>query len=319
MIISRVSQGTMLSDSWDVYRHDKTRMSNLFHDLSRIILSLSKSHFASIGSLTLNSQGFIELSNRPLTQQLQSMENEGVPSGISRRTIYSAVEPYLLDLLDCHDNRIRYQPNSIHDQDDGRQQLAALTIMHAILHHFIQRDYRHGPFVFTLTDLHQSNFFVDDEWHITSLIDLEWACILPIQLQSPPYWISGRAIDQLKHGEPLETFHQLIKEYLTIFEQEERRMRGELYQTPIMRKSWEAGSFLYFHAVNSPKGLFRIFNEHIQRLFCPQHCETSTFDDVVAPYWRVGAGDIIEEKLKEEKRYKDQLREVFTPPPPESL
>jgi hypothetical protein len=92
------------------------------------------------------------------------------------------VEPYLLDLLSCHDNRISFQPNSIHDQDDGQQQMAALTVMRAVLHHFCLRNSRYGPFVFTLTDLHQSNIFVDDDWHITSLIDLEWACSLPIQL-----------------------------------------------------------------------------------------------------------------------------------------
>jgi len=67
-------------------------------------------------------------------------------------------------------------PADIHDLDDGQQQLAALTMMRGVLHHLVSREYRNGPFVLTLTDLHQSNIFVDDKWHITSLIDLEWAC-----------------------------------------------------------------------------------------------------------------------------------------------
>lgn len=83
------------------------------------------------------------------------------------------MDAYLLDLLGCHDSRIHHQPNSIHDLDDGQQQLAALTMRRDVLHHSTRREYRHGPFVFSLVDLHQSNIYVDDEWYITSLIDLE--------------------------------------------------------------------------------------------------------------------------------------------------
>jgi hypothetical protein len=61
----------------------------------------------------------------------------------------------------------------------------------------------------------------------------------------------------MEPGEHLETFHQLVLEYLEAFEQEERGMVGEaLYQAPIIR---ETGSFWYFHAINSPKGLCRVF------------------------------------------------------------
>ncbi|TAQ88602.1 hypothetical protein B7494_g3062 [Chlorociboria aeruginascens] len=312
IIISYITNGSMLSSSWKTLCHDKTRRSNLFRGLARITLSLNKSPLPRIGSLTLNHQGVITLANRPLTLQLQTLENENIPSAISRSSTYSTVDLYLLDLLMCHNNRIHHQPNSIHDQNDGHQQLAALTIMHAILPHFIRRNYRHGPFVFTFTDLHQSNIFVDDKWHITGLIDLEWACSLPIELQGPPYWLSGRAADDIEHGEPLETFGRIVTEYLEAFEQEEKIMvGGALYQTPIMKKCWESGSFWYFEALNSPKGLFRIFNEHVQRLFCLEHCSMRTFDRIVAPYWSFGAVKVIERKIEQEEMYKNQLREAF--------
>jgi hypothetical protein len=158
-------------------------------------------------------------------------------------------------------------------------------MMRAILHHFIRPHYRYGPFVFSLTDLDQSNIFVDDEWHITCIIDLEWACPLPIEMQSPPYWLSGKAVDCIDHGEPLETFCQIITEYFDAFEQEEKNIVGEaLHQTPIMKSCWDTGSFWYFHAVNSPKGLYQLFNEHIQPLFHLEHSEMSMFDEVVALY-----------------------------------
>ncbi len=194
IIIGEVSKGEMLSICWDSFRHDIARRSNVFHDLARITLSFNKTPLPRIGSLTFDDQACITLTNRPLTLHLQSLENEGIPTAIDRKSTYSAVEPYVLDLLTCHDHRIHYQPNSIHDSDDGEQQLAALTMMRATLHHFIHPEYRHGPFVFTLTDLHPSNIYVDKDCHITSLIDLEWACSLPIEFQGPPFWLSGRAV-----------------------------------------------------------------------------------------------------------------------------
>jgi hypothetical protein len=213
IIISYVTNGTMLSNSWKTLRHDKARRSNLFHSLARITLSLNQFPLPCIGSLTVDNRGVISLTNRPLTLRLQALENEGIPTGINRNSTYSATDLYLLDLLRCHDNRIHYQPNSIHNEDDGRQQLAALTIMRATLHHFTDRQYRQGPFFLWLTDGHQSNIFVDSQWHITCLIDLEWACAMPIELQCPPYWLSNRRVGDIGHGEPLESFTQIISEF----------------------------------------------------------------------------------------------------------
>lgn len=88
-------------------------------------------------------------------------------------------------------------------------------------------------------------------------------------------------------------------------------MGQTLYQTPIMRKCWETGSFWYFQAVNSPKGLYNVFSEHIQRRFCFEHCNTRRFDQIVALYWSIDAMDIVDRKTKEEERYKNRLREAF--------
>ena len=78
-----------------------------------------------------------------------------------------------------------------------------------------------------------------------------------------------------------------------------------------MKNCWDTGSFWYFHAVNSPKGLYQLFNEHIQPLFHPAYSEMSLFDEVVALYWSISAAKVIERKIEEEERYKNQLREAF--------
>ncbi|KAH8432430.1 uncharacterized protein LDX57_010066 [Aspergillus melleus] len=300
----------MLSETFPEHiLEDSTRRENLFGDLAKIMLSLNQKPLSHIGSLTFDNRT-VHLKNRPLTLRLQALENEGIPT-FPRETTYTSVEPYILDLLHCHNNRIRHQPNAIHNVKDGQEQLAALTMMHGLLHRFVSRKYRNGPFVLTLTDLHPSNIFVDDDWHITSLIDLEWACSFPIEMQTPPYWLTGRAIDTMEHGPHLETFDQVITEFMNIYEEQEASLTGSTFQGQIMKECWAKGSFWYFQAIHSPKGLLRVFNEHIQGRFCEEHCTQSIFDRVVSPYWGEDAEHILNKKVKEKAEYESQLKSRF--------
>ncbi|KAL5356160.1 hypothetical protein BJX96DRAFT_142387 [Aspergillus floccosus] len=127
------------------------------------------------------------------------------------------MEPCLLDSLQCHDNRIYCQPNSVHSTKYGQGQLAALTMMHGLLSQFISREYRHGPFRLILTDLHPSNIFVDEKWHIIPLIGLEWACSLPIETQIPPYCSCGRPLDGIE-GERLVVSEKRITKLIDPFD-----------------------------------------------------------------------------------------------------
>ncbi|RDL30741.1 Uncharacterized protein BP5553_10086 [Venustampulla echinocandica] len=307
------SDGKMLSESWEQLRHDYDRRTNLFRSLSRIILSLAQLPLPRIGSLTIDDRGVLALSNRPLTLRLHHLENEGVKTNIDRDLTYSTTESYLLDLLACHDSRIRFQPNSIRDEYDGRAQMAVIAAMRAIYPHFTSRDVRHGPFIFNLTDLHQSNIFVDDDWNVKFLVDLEWSSSLPIEMLHPPYWLTSRGVDQLPKGEYLDAYSSVHEEFMTAFEEEEALLPptngGPL--SHIMRRGWKIGNFWYFQALESPKGLCNMFLQHIQPKFEESHCDNPIFDDVVAPYWGVDAAEVISKKLKDKEVYDDQLRKAF--------
>ncbi|GAB1200703.1 hypothetical protein APSETT444_010079 [Aspergillus pseudonomiae] len=237
----------MLSESWDKLRHDQKRSTNLFRGLSQIILSLAQSPFDRIGSLTIDNQGFIKHTNRPLTLRLHHLENESVPTNMDRDLTYSTSDSYFMDLLSYHDSRLRHAPNSIRDKADGEAQLSTLTIMRALLPHFSCRDYRRGPFIMTLTDLHQSNLFVDSDWNIKSLVDLEWTCSLPVEMLHLPYWLTSRGVDQLYNGEHLDAFSKVHAEFMNVFEEEEqvhaRAGNKTSGLTSIMRKGLETGNF----------------------------------------------------------------------------
>lgn len=188
----------MLSDSWDENLGDKGRRHNLFRDVSRIILSLARISLPRIGSFTISDAGLICLLNRPLMLRLEELENEGVPVNIARQDTYTGVEPFIQDLRTYHDTRLLHQPNAVTNAYDAKAQMAAIAGMRAVMPHFLERSLRNGPFEFLPTDLHQSNIFVDEQWNIKCLIDMEWACSLPIEMQQPPYWLVSCGVDEME-------------------------------------------------------------------------------------------------------------------------
>ena len=232
----------MLSETFDSHIHDPSRRQNLFRDLSRIMTSLAREPQPRIGSFTIDDAGFVSLSNRPLTLRLQTLENEGIPTNIHRSRTYESTESYALDLLAYHDSRLLYQPNSINDEMDGRRQMSVIGLMRSTLPQFINSGTRHGPFVFGLTDLHASNIFVDEEWHVTSLIDLEWACSHPLEMLRPPYWLTGQNLDRLE-GEQFERFSSVQEEFMAAFQKQEKLVTSEVRRSAIMQENWDLGSF----------------------------------------------------------------------------
>ncbi|EEP78674.1 predicted protein [Uncinocarpus reesii 1704] len=312
IVVEYVDEGEMLSNSWETQRHDQHRRANLFRDLSRIILSLSQTPLPYIASLTIDDDCMLSPTNRPLSLVLQKLENESIPTGIPRKLTYNATDPYYLDLLACHDNIIRHKKNAVHDKEDGETQLSALMMMRALLPYFADRDFRSGPFVLTLTDLHQSNIFVDKDWNITKLIDLEWACSLPMEMLHPPHWLTSQYIDTLT-DERLDEYNKVHKEFMSIFESEEKSLaNGNTPITNIMWNGWKLGKFWYFSALNWPKGLCNLFFEKIQPKFA-QHGDKAydDFEEVVAPYWAADTDKLIRSKVTEKEAYSEELRKLF--------
>lgn len=302
----------MLSESWETLRHDLGRRAVLFRDLSRTILSLGRVSFPRIGSLTIDNYGIVSLTNRPLTCTLQQLENLGIPTDIPRSQTYPTTDAYFSDLLACHDHRMRYMPNSMHSKSDGQEQLSALTLMRALSRHFINHNLRHGPFVLTLTDLHQSNIFVDSNWHITAIIDLEWACARPIEMQHPPYWLTSCSLDGLD-GEDLEAYSSVHAEFLEAFEIEERsRGQGDISHVQIMRKGWEIGSYWFSSALDCPDALYNLYLTHIRPRFAQPGDSGDDFDRKVSSYWSTDTAEFIDIKLREKDTYIGELRKRFT-------
>ena len=304
------AQGKSLALSWHKHCHNKCYKENLFRGLARVALSMNAIPQLRIGSLSLQHDDTISLSNRPLNLYMHMAENDGVPSGIPRQRTYVGMDSYLSDLLSLQDSKLREQPNAMLDIEDGRRQMAAIVALRATMHHFIDPDFRQGPFFLTLNDLHQNNIFVDEEWNISTIIDLEWAHTLPAEMQTPPYWLTSKAVDGFKQLSHLQEYEETLEEYLAVYKDEEIKRNGSTTQAALQRKTWQTGSFWYFNAVSIPKAMYNLFNRHIQPMFNMDHPDMQIFDDVFYWYWGLQASSLIDRKLEAREAYINILRKA---------
>lgn len=251
------------------------------------------------------------MSNRPLTLQIQLLENEQIPVDIPRHVTHSTVDSYINDIFSFHESRLRHQPNAVNSLQDGFYQICALTVMRSVWSCFFRRDLLRGPFVLSLTDLHQSNVFVDDDWNIKCLVDLEWACSRPLEMIHPPYWLTSQPIDMIDQ----DTYEPLHREFTSALKEEEEKMGVHLQSPPrlysIMQEGWERGTFWCSLALNTPMALFKIFYDHIQPRFSKAHKDDEAFWLITMRYWTFGAFDFLERKVVDKERYDACLRRAF--------
>ncbi|KAE8152358.1 hypothetical protein BDV25DRAFT_69954 [Aspergillus avenaceus] len=312
--------GEMLSSTWKKRHNDTQLRTNLFRDLARILLSVSQLSLPKIGSLVIDHSGFLQLINRPLSLEIQDLENERIPTHIARDYTYSTVGSYITDILGVHDSRLINQPNAINDSGDYLYQASALTAMRAVLPSFFRRELCRGPFVLSFTDLHPSNIFVDKDWHITALVDLEWACARPVEMIRTPTWLTNQAVDEI--AETPEEYDQMRAEFVDTLRTEEDRSgftgfvgsNCESRLSTIMGKGWESGAFWYSLALASPTGLFSVFYKQIQPRFlkyCSDQDGCDTFHQAMPWYWSQDFVRIGARKLADKKEYDIRLREEF--------
>ncbi|KAH1303619.1 hypothetical protein KXX47_008709, partial [Aspergillus fumigatus] len=299
-------RGKMLSETWEEGRHNTTLRTNLFRGLSRIMLTLARIPLPKIGSFTLDEKGYLSLNNRPLTLEIHQLENEHIPVDMPRNATYATVDSYVNDILAFHESRLRHQPNAVNNIEDGFYQTSALMVMRSVWSCFFRRDLLRGPFFLNLTDLNQTNIFVDEDWNIKCLIDLEWACSHPVEMIHPPHWLTNQAVDLISIGD----YEILRKEFMMAFAEEETKIELPVRLYPILQGGWERGTFWYSLALSSPTALFKIFYDFIQQRFSTAH-DDPAFWKITMPYWTFNTYEFIKNKVRDKEQYDVCLREAF--------
>ncbi|PGH16208.1 hypothetical protein AJ79_01977 [Helicocarpus griseus UAMH5409] len=166
-----------------------------------------------------------------------------------------------------------------------------------------------------LTDMHASNIFVDENWNVKHVIDLEWACSLPLGELQVPFWLTGKGIDQFTDAK-YDKFRIEYDKFVDIFEDVEKNASTPLYhngnicsRAMLMRTALTDRRFWYSNALYTPKGLFNAFRTHLEPLFDNVPREISR--EVISPFWKSEMSSFVDSKMDEFARYQDEVRNVF--------
>ncbi|KAH6703741.1 hypothetical protein EV126DRAFT_416972 [Verticillium dahliae] len=308
MLLEHVGSDTsqMLSNTFHQQRGDLDRRRRLFRGIARIILSLAGIPQPRIGAFRFHNDSSITLTNRPPHCAIMILENDGTPRTMSINETYSCTEPFVADMLAFHDRRFLSHPNAIYDDKDCRGEMAAKVMLRALPHQYIRQSDRNGPFFLQLSDLHPSNIFVDDQWNITCLIDLEWVCALPREMLAAPHWLTGRAIDGVRKG--LSEFSAVHAEFLEAFEDEERTANAgkSTSLTSSIRESWESGGVWFWHSIMSTNAMYPLFTYHIRPRFLSERLLFRE-EGLLSKFWSEDAEKVVESKVQEHEWYKGEL------------
>jgi hypothetical protein len=310
-------QGKMLRKQWPIQTVD--HLNTLYRSLARVLLDLIKIPLPRIGSFTVHDSGQVTLGGRPLTAPLAMLEGGGIPSDIAPTTTYTSVDAYLEDLLHCHDTRMRWQPNAVESPLDAEAQLASIVVWKAIRSQFVDRNVQHGPFALQFTDLSKSNIFVDRNYNITAIVDLEWTCSLPLEMLQPPFWISGNTQwDFVGKGKPLAateaTFIVAGRLFLDILS-EEQESRSSSQQPAfdaesVIRGAFEKKSHWYFTGLKYPGVTYAYLIHHIQRMLSSRAAPRFPHYEL-AHYYMKDITQFINQKVTEKAQYDESLRQLF--------
>lgn len=89
LLIEHVEHGEMLWTSWQRRGDNDHRQVNLYRGLAKIMLSLARVPLPRIGSWTMNDDGILSLTNRPLSDLTFFWNKHQIPTGIPRVSSYS--------------------------------------------------------------------------------------------------------------------------------------------------------------------------------------------------------------------------------------
>ncbi|QUC22930.1 uncharacterized protein UV8b_07171 [Ustilaginoidea virens] len=190
--------------------------------------------------------------------------------------------------LEAFDDRRLHQPNAVESRDDAWYQMSSLAAAEIVFPQLFQKKLVNGPFALCLTHLHRSNIFVDDNWN-------------------PPYWLSGKLVDEIEPAEDAPV-HAKFLQRLRDEEQIQNHTRNAEPLSSTMQEAWIYGSFWVTLAVMDPVGFTSVFYDRI----LPEHFSFSPEELTKADYhffarfWRRDISSIIDKKQHDRSEYSEE-------------
>ncbi|TWU72702.1 hypothetical protein ED733_004051 [Metarhizium rileyi] len=225
------------------------RRQHFYAALGNILAQLDTLRFIRPGYLMLDYGD----SAKPLIESSLSIaENDlKINTGWSRtaptkfNSASDAIEHYYHILAD-----VFQVPMADASEETIKREIFAVYSLADQLSKMLDRDQKSGAFSLSHVDLRCQNILVDDDLHITGILDWEWAAVLPRQLCAPPSWITGHDPDSA--GFLNKSIYPEFREAMETSEFE----RGCLSQ-------WNQASLSIAQILRHPHHLLPIYYEYI--------------------------------------------------------
>jgi hypothetical protein len=157
----------------------------------------------------------------------------------------------------------------------------------------------------------RATYFVDEDWNIMRIIDLEWACSRPWQMQNVPYWLTSQGLDTID-DEALEAYQVTFDEFIHAVKEVERSVSVPAQPlSHIFQSSWLSGKFWFAQALDSPEALYSVFINHLQSRYGTMLDFDDKFDETLARYWEQNASNFISMKVDEQTAYQQRIQQMF--------
>ncbi|KAM3551241.1 hypothetical protein ARSEF4850_007974 [Beauveria asiatica] len=234
---------------------------------------------------------------------------------MSRNTTFTTVRDFINSLILAFETRFLEQPNAINSHEDALYQMTGFAGARLALPQLLREDLNHGPFVFALSDIHPDNIFVDENWNVTAIIDLEFACSWPIEFLQTPYWLGCEFIEHVLHTEFSARNTEFIEHIKRAEELQKCRNMGTESLSSIMQRSWNEGGFWVPLALSHPISFTEIFYERILKEyfgFIAEDFEPSQSFLFCSRLFRRNIPTLLARKQDDRQKYLDALAESFS-------
>lgn len=274
------------------------------------MLSLASKPQSHIGSLRFNDDGSITLANRPIFCANSILESEGAPRIVNRT--YATSGSFIDDMLRFREEALRAQPNAVNDEEDCHLQMFHLVLLRLLKPQLVDC-HSEGPFVLQLTDFNTSNIFVDEEWNIVALIDLEFICALPPSMMDVPHWLLVDAIDEI--SDHISAFEKVHEAFIDIFRHEESKFshEHEIRLAESIQESWTTHSCWFYRCFTSINGMACFLEDHLYEKFAfkPSPDEERHLAKAMSSFWSSDSKAFVEQKLRDKAKYDEDMARHF--------
>lgn len=206
-LITDFISGEALDRKLLIKTEEKHRL-RFYSQLIDILVELRKLEFPLIGSLIPTSKG----SQGPVLGPVISMT--ATTLRLPPTTVFSSARQYMKHQFSLV-SAFFLPPVADHTVDDVKREVFALHGIMPLFDQFIDLELDHGPFVLSHLDLRSCNIIVDKSLQIQGILDWEFTSTIPLQLFTPPSWITGHDLIETNKQMPVEFYSILLEKSKT--------------------------------------------------------------------------------------------------------